>query len=465
MNINTLKKHLREAIIKYDKIDFEVAHKLAGLAVKTARKKFGVSLNYSLESVDMVEAIIKKKPKLFLRPVHTIEFIAGLGFYIGEVIIRNFGGSWGTDFMLPNRSDKEILSPLVIKRGDLYWSPVDKLISLIERENNQSLTEYINKIGQEINANKKIISEEDESIYRLLTDGFWTGLGPSFHKHEELIKKAERFILQKFFKKLSYSLDSAEKTEKIINKLKTLNLSSKKLAELIVGLGYYLAEIINRQYGKGWMGREYIYRFKGHVPFADLGKLEIFRDPVNVAIAAYKNGGTIIADYMREVKQVVERNKEIKEIRISNLTKEQSDRMLDFLLENSVRKFNFSIININDTPLINKLSDDLMDALRNHKTGFYYSFNQKTKEILKKYISKGILPDYFKRKNNFEDFTFFKDNKIFLEITTHEDDGFLYLTNEELKEFERLGIKYERFVEKTEELSEKKPWHKKIFRK
>lgn len=464
INKHEIKKVLRNEIVTCKGISMVKVEEFIKLAKKICKKKFSVNLNYSMESISGVNNVLQKKLNDYLMFAEINTLLIGLGFYVGEVIIRNFGGSWGTDFVLPNRSNKEVLSPLVLKKGDLWWSPTDKLISLIEGKSSQSLADYVNKIGSEISKNKKFVSEEDESIYRLLTDGFRTGIGWSFRKPKELIKKAERFVFQKFSKKLSYSLDSAEELGKIINKLKTLNLSPDKLAELIVGLGYYLGEMLSKQYGENWMKNEYLYWFNRNIPLSSLGKLEIFRNPVNAAISAYKNGGWILDNYIKEVKQVAERNKKIKPIKISNLTINESDKMLDFLIKNSVRKFTFSIINIYNTPAINKLSDDLVKALEKNRTGFYHFFNQETKEILKRFLAKGILPNYFKMENNFEDFIFFTDERVFLETITHENEGFLYLTEKELKEFEQLGIKHEIFVERKKRYLEKN-LSIKIFRK
>jgi len=63
---------------------------MAARSVRFAKEKFGFDLDYSLESLDKVETILKRKNKR----MNQQELAYTFGSYVGEVMIRHGNGKW-----------------------------------------------------------------------------------------------------------------------------------------------------------------------------------------------------------------------------------------------------------------------------------------------------------------------------------------------------------------------------------
>lgn len=128
---------------------------------------------------------------------------------------------------------------------------------------------------------------------------------------------------------------------------------------------------------------------------------------------------------------------------IRKFTKRQSDQVLDFIYRCGVNSFSFNVLNINETLNVVKIENQFMELLKGFRIKDKFIYNQTTIDLLKKFVIEGVLPNYFQKKFNFEDFVFFKNDTEFLATTTHEQIGILYMDEAELDEIKKLYIDFE----------------------
>jgi hypothetical protein len=129
------------------------SHATAG--VFWAREMFGISLNYSEESLHDVEGILLKlrdrlpKHKLgrFLRgrAVHreSLEIAIVWGSYVGEVIRRHWNGEWT---MGNPKKSKLLLTPLQVQDVTLF--PIEKIYLWLVQQRDGGLWEYYQSFTQ-----------------------------------------------------------------------------------------------------------------------------------------------------------------------------------------------------------------------------------------------------------------------------------------------------------------------------
>lgn len=118
-------------IAEKEKTNKEVTIKVKELSeifIKTAAKKFDLSLDYSEESLvvadDIITLFFKKHRKHFYRAAVLI------GCYLGEVIIKNLGGKWQNDHTIKKvGKTKVLIKPIVKARQRLDNGLSDSLVA------------------------------------------------------------------------------------------------------------------------------------------------------------------------------------------------------------------------------------------------------------------------------------------------------------------------------------------------
>lgn len=131
-------------------------------------------------------------------------------------------------------------------------------------------------------------------------------------------------------------------------------------------------------------------------------------------------------------------------VKITELTKRQSDEILDFFFEQGVNTFKFALLNMSENSVVIRVEEELMTILKSFRTEdkFMHVYNKAIVDFLKNYVIEGVLPNYFQKQFSFEDFVFFRNNTAFFETTTHEQIGILYLDQSELEKFKALNIDF-----------------------
>lgn len=118
----------------------EEARESAELAVKTTREITGVELDYSAASLQFVENLICG----FREEGHTAESMNDtiflFGCYVGEVIIRSYGGQWkrASETSFSKQLTEELL--VVETPNKAAWNPIGKAFKLLENGMEDSLT-------------------------------------------------------------------------------------------------------------------------------------------------------------------------------------------------------------------------------------------------------------------------------------------------------------------------------------
>jgi hypothetical protein len=116
--------------------------------VKAAKKELGKTLDYSLESLKILEALIqrvrnhfidlKKEQKLTEQIVQRAS--VSIGAYLGEVIRRHYGGNW--------IAKNAIMKVLVINGHE--FSPIRYIFQCLTKDSDYSLERYLSDVKQKL---------------------------------------------------------------------------------------------------------------------------------------------------------------------------------------------------------------------------------------------------------------------------------------------------------------------------
>jgi hypothetical protein len=116
----------------------------AQLAVDAARNVDRVALDYSPQSLAEVDRIIGKFHAQKMRADQIGETVFSFGCYVGEVLVRNLGGTWKN----PERS---FLSRLGLGNSNMMvvgmpngivWNPIGKTFKLLENGKEDSVSYF-----------------------------------------------------------------------------------------------------------------------------------------------------------------------------------------------------------------------------------------------------------------------------------------------------------------------------------
>ena len=114
----------------------------AQLAVDAARNVDRVELNYSPQSLPEVDRIICKFHAEKMRADQIGETVFSFGCYVGEVLVRNLGGTWKNPeqsfwsrFGLGNSNMMVVEMP-----NGIVWNPIGKAFKLLENGKEDSVS-------------------------------------------------------------------------------------------------------------------------------------------------------------------------------------------------------------------------------------------------------------------------------------------------------------------------------------
>ena len=113
----------------------------AQLAVEVASFEFGMDLDYSPGSLELVDAQIESLREDGLTGEDAAEALFVLGCYLGEVMVRGFRGQW----VATARSPLADISPwpmVVLLRDGSAWDPIGKAYKRLELGDSEYLPAY-----------------------------------------------------------------------------------------------------------------------------------------------------------------------------------------------------------------------------------------------------------------------------------------------------------------------------------
>jgi hypothetical protein len=123
--------------LKHDPIP-ENASLLAADIVRVAQNVSGVTLDYSVASLQQVDDLIEGMKSEGCTSEQIAETLFGFGCYIGEVFVRHAGASWQRTGQTPMANLGGF--PLVIRlQGDSYCNPIGKAFKRLENGVEDSL--------------------------------------------------------------------------------------------------------------------------------------------------------------------------------------------------------------------------------------------------------------------------------------------------------------------------------------
>jgi hypothetical protein len=137
------------AELKYDIVP-ENAPLFAADIVASAKNIDGVTLDYSVKSLEEVDRIIGR----FHEQGKTVEEIAetvfGLGCYVGEVFVKNVGGSW----LAATQEEIENVYgvPLIVQlKNQVTANPIGKIIKRLENGDEDNIPYFYRGITRAAN--------------------------------------------------------------------------------------------------------------------------------------------------------------------------------------------------------------------------------------------------------------------------------------------------------------------------
>lgn len=126
--------------LRVPKIEF--VESVAENVPRMCKKLFNVELDFSINSVELLEEIIVSFPQgdssAMIEKLN--EPLVAIGCFVGEVIRRNFGGNW-LDTTAINGF------PIGIKLGKTYLNPVDKIIRRYKEGHEHNLADYVQLVA------------------------------------------------------------------------------------------------------------------------------------------------------------------------------------------------------------------------------------------------------------------------------------------------------------------------------
>ena len=135
---------------KKQDISPEIAPELAKRFVDFTKSIEGIDLDYSVQSLELVDGILEgmRETGLNVKEQHLTLIIAGC--YIGEIIIRLHNLRWVRSEITPY-SKWSGMVPIVIEYGqDKYTSPINKVIKRLENGKEDHLPFYYQALCKQI---------------------------------------------------------------------------------------------------------------------------------------------------------------------------------------------------------------------------------------------------------------------------------------------------------------------------
>ncbi|PTT93354.1 hypothetical protein DBR42_00140 [Pelomonas sp. HMWF004] len=101
----------------------------AGMAVSMAKTADGAALDFSVKSLEYVDRTFIYLRTLKISNDQRDTLNGAFGCYVGEVIIRNLGGSW----YFPSEEERSYIEErAIVQRGKLLSNPIGKVRKLMQ---------------------------------------------------------------------------------------------------------------------------------------------------------------------------------------------------------------------------------------------------------------------------------------------------------------------------------------------
>ncbi len=120
---------------------------LAEAAIKTVRDQHGISLDYSSASIEQVDQIILGYFERGQSATLVGAAVFGLGCYVGQIMVQQFGGQWKEPSETTLRSGA---GPYMVVElsGDGLWNPIGKAFKLLENGVQDRLSTFYQLVTQ-----------------------------------------------------------------------------------------------------------------------------------------------------------------------------------------------------------------------------------------------------------------------------------------------------------------------------
>ncbi len=119
----------------------EAAPDHAQLCISAVQNIDGITLDYSVESLAKLDAIIEGLRQDGVSAQEVAETLFSFGCYVGEVFVRNAKGRWRLASETPMARASGF--PLVIQLGaDTYCNPIGKVFKRLEEGPEHELTHF-----------------------------------------------------------------------------------------------------------------------------------------------------------------------------------------------------------------------------------------------------------------------------------------------------------------------------------
>lgn len=113
----------------------------AELALKVAREQFDTDLDYSPESLEWLDSEVDSLREDGLDAEEAAEALFVLGCYLGEVMVRNLGGSWASTPRSPLKGVSPW--PMVVTLPDgSAWDTIGKVYKRLELGDSEYLPTF-----------------------------------------------------------------------------------------------------------------------------------------------------------------------------------------------------------------------------------------------------------------------------------------------------------------------------------
>jgi hypothetical protein len=110
----------------------------AALCVSAAREVSGVSLDYTIGSLEQVDGIIQQMRDDGVQVEEVAETLFAFGCYVGEVLVRNAGAAWCKEEETPMKGQGGLF--LVLKlRSENYCNPIGKVFKRLRNGKEDSI--------------------------------------------------------------------------------------------------------------------------------------------------------------------------------------------------------------------------------------------------------------------------------------------------------------------------------------
>jgi hypothetical protein len=282
-------------------------------AAEWIRSMSGIELDFSPPSLVVLDKVLEQLVQTLSRDDHEVTVVL-LGSYLGEVILRTFGGRWETGDIFTGPGLRGLAGK------EITISPFSRIRQALTNIEPSHLASYWNVVIERINKSEALDDtsgfklQPDMKLKKLPVKGDGVPKGPTDKELGEIIpEETKQFIAilkQDLGVELDYTLDSLKFLDHFFRSLndkvgKTGGVADQRV--LIYLAGNYLGEVLRRAYGGEWVfvGDQQttaIIMIKGN------RKSTIFPHKAAAEmVVGYRDGG--VMDYARKVEMELKINR------------------------------------------------------------------------------------------------------------------------------------------------------------